>query len=213
MSSGRGGTANLGGRPPLSDEARRRQGLKISRAAVLLFREHGVAGTSGAQIARAAGVSERTLWRLFRTKESCVEPLLTKSLDAFREVLRTWPADRDLPDHLRANYTFVPEDSRADIDDLLAVVRMSRSEPALRAAWLVLQERAEPTLADVLSGRLGLAPDTPEVRLAAATMNAALRLVTDDFAWATANGVTADEVTRHRKRLADTLRAYTSRML
>lgn len=200
---------NLGGRPPVSDEARRRQRLGISRVAVQLFREQGVAGTSGAQIAKAAGVSERTLWRLFRSKESCVEPLLTKSLDAFRDVLRSWPADCDFSEHLRANYTFVPDDSRADIDAVLAVVRMSREEPALRAAWLVLQEGAEPTFAEVLAKHLGLSPNSPRIRLSAATMNAALRLVTDDFAWATADGITTAEIDRHRKHLAETLRTHT----
>ena len=52
--------------------------MDISRHAVRLFTEQGVAATSGEQIAQAAGVSERTFWRYFPHKESCVEPLLTK---------------------------------------------------------------------------------------------------------------------------------------
>jgi AcrR family transcriptional regulator len=197
------------GRPPVSEQGRRRQQLEISREAVRLFQTHGIANTSGAEIARACGVSERTLWRLFRTKESCVEPLLTQALDGFRAVLRSWPPGVELAEHLRAAYTFVPESSPADMDAVLAVVRMTHDVPALRAVWLVLQEHAEPTIAEVLGPRTGLPAGAPEVRVLAATVNAALRVVTDDFAWAAVDGVTPRDIDRHRRRLAETLRAAT----
>jgi AcrR family transcriptional regulator len=201
------------GRPPLGEQGRRRQRLEVSREAVRLFRAHGVAGTSGGRIAEAVGISERTLWRLFRTKESCVEPLLTEALDGFCAVLRSWPVGIELAEHLRVAYTFVPRRSRPDVDTdtdaVLAVVRMTRDDPALRAVWLVLQERAEPTLAEVLAPRAGLPADAPEVRVLAATVNAALRVVTDDFAHAAADGVTPHDVDGHRLRLAETLRAAT----
>ncbi|MCW0214798.1 MAG: TetR/AcrR family transcriptional regulator [Pseudonocardia sp.] len=197
------------GRPPATDQQRRRQRLAISREAVRLFRAHGVTGTSGAQIALAAGVSERTLWRLFRTKESCVEPLLTEALDGFRAVLRSWPRGVELAEHLQAAYTFLPEDSRTDTDAVLAVVRMSRDDPALRAVWLVLQERAEPTFAEVLGPRTGLPADSPEVLVLAATMNAALRVATDDFARSAAEGITPSRVEGHRRWLAEALRTAT----
>lgn len=195
------------GRPPVSDQTRGQQRLDISRRAVRLFREHGLAATSGRRIAEAAGVSERTLWRLFRGKESCVEPLLTKSLEGLQAVLRTWSPDRELAEHLRAEYTFVRDSSRADIDAVLAVVRMTRDEPALRAVWLVLQERAEPTFAEILGKHTGQPPEAPGIRMHAATLNAALRVATDELATATAEGVSSDAVDRHRKRVAEALRA------
>jgi AcrR family transcriptional regulator len=61
------------------DQAR----IAVSRIACALFWERGVAGTSGDDIAAAAGLSTRTIWRYFRSKESCVEPLLAKSADRF----------------------------------------------------------------------------------------------------------------------------------
>lgn len=193
------------GRPPVSEERRRAQRLEISRHAVRLFRAHGVAATSGEQIARAAGVSERTLWRSFRTKESCVEPLLSQSLEAFQAVLRTWPPGVALADHLRERYTVVPEDSRTDLDAVLAVVRLTRDEPALRAVWLVLHERAEAAIAAALAGRFDLPPDSLEVRARAAVVNAALRVATDDLARAAAEEG-AEVVHRHRGLLAEVLR-------
>lgn len=196
------------GRPPASEEQRRQQRLDISRHAVRLFREQGVAATSGEQIAKAAGVSERTLWRCFRSKESCVEPLLTKTLDAFQEVLRSWPSELELAEHLRAAYLPAPEWS--DIEAVLAVIRMTHDEPALRAAYLVLRERAEPTFVDVLAERLGVPADALEVRMQAAAVSAALRAATDELVDITAEGVDPEVLQEHRERLADALRFITS---
>lgn len=193
------------GRPPLTDDRRREQRLAMSRAAVHLFREQGVAATSGEQIARDAGVSVRTFWRTFRTKEACVEPLLTQTFEAFEAVLRSWPPGVGLAEHLHDAYALDAVTTDADVDDVLAVVRLSRDEPALRAAWLVLAERAEPTVADVLGEHMGAPADAREVRVRAAAVCAALRVATDDLAWAA--GGRPSDVDRHRTLLAATLEA------
>jgi AcrR family transcriptional regulator len=198
------------GRPPETDAQRARRRLAISRHAVRLFREQGVAQTSGEQIARAAGVSERTLWRLFRAKEACVEPVLTISLDDFVAVLRSWPAHLELDEHLRAAYGVELGASLDDAEALLAVVRLTRHESGLRAVWLVLHERAEPIIAGALAARLGRPVDDLDVRLRAAAVNAALRVLTDDLAWTVADGaVTPAALGHHRDRLAGTLRTLT----
>jgi AcrR family transcriptional regulator len=199
------------GRPPVSDRQRQRQRLDISRHAVRLFAEQGLAATSGEQIARAAGVSERTLWRYFPSKESCVEPLLTKMVDAFRTVLHAWPPELDLTEHLRAAYRPVLDSSSGtDVEAVLAVVRMTHDEPALRAAYLVLRERAEDTFTEVLAERMGMPPDTIDVRVQAAAMNAVLKVTADDLAHATAeNGVTCETLDWHREHLANALSVVT----
>jgi AcrR family transcriptional regulator len=208
MEPGENGPARRG-RPPVSEQRRGEQRLEISRQAVRLFRERGVAATSGEQIAAAAGVSERTLWRQFRSKESCVEPLLGRTTHEFQAMLRGWPAGTELAEHLRTEYLFMSDASRADVEDVLAVIRMARAEPALRAAWLVVHERAEPTLAEVLAARTGATPDALEIRILAASMNAALRVVTEDLAWTAAERVSTAAVDRHRERLGDALRDIT----
>lgn len=192
------------GRPPVSDEQRQRQRLDISRHAVRLFAEQGVAATSGEQIALAAGVSERTFWRYFPHKESCVEPLLTKSVDAFCAVLLAWPPDLELVDHLRAAYMPVLDSSSdEDIDAVLAVVRLTRDEPALRAAYLMLRERAEDALAEALAERMGLPSGAIDVRMQAAAMSAVLRVATDDVARASVGGVTPETLDGHREQMAN----------
>lgn len=198
------------GRPPETDEQRARRRLAISRHAVQLFRDRGVAETTGEEIAHTAGVSERTLWRLFRAKEACVEPVLTIALDDFVAVLRSWPAHLELDEHLRAAYGVELGASLDDAGTLLAVVRLTRDEPGLRAVWLVLHERVEPTIAETMAARLGRPVDDLDVRLRAAAVNAALRVLTDDLAWTVADGaVTAGVLAHHRDRLAETLRPLT----
>ncbi|MFE5031721.1 TetR/AcrR family transcriptional regulator [Streptomyces sp. NPDC056683] len=199
------------GRPPVSDRQRQRQRLDISRHAVRLFAAHGVAATSGEQIARAAGVSERTLWRHFPSKESCVEPLLTQSIAAFRTVLRAWPSGVDLTEHLRAAYQpALDASSGGDAEAVLTVVRLTHDEPALRAVYLVLRERAEDTFAEVLAERAGGAAGLLDVRMRAATMSAVLKVATDDLARAVAaEGVTPEALRRHREQLADALSPVT----
>jgi AcrR family transcriptional regulator len=197
------------GRPPVSEQRRGEQRLHISRQAVRLFREQGLAATSGEQIAAAAGVSERTLWRHFRTKESCVEPLLTRTTDEFEAMLRSWPPGVGLAAHLRTEYLFMPDASRADVDAVLAVIRMARTDPAVRAVWLLVNERRETTFAEVLGARTGAAPGAFEVRARAASVNAVLRVVTEDLAWASADGPGAEAaVGQYRDRLAQTLREH-----
>ncbi|MGP4014411.1 TetR/AcrR family transcriptional regulator [Saccharopolyspora sp. 5N708] len=197
------------GRPPASDQQRQQQRLDISRHAVRLFREQGVAATTGEQIAGAAGVSERTLWRYFRSKESCVEPLLTKTIDAFQAVLRTWPPELELAEHLRAAYTPVLDSSGSDVEAVLAVVRMTHEEPALRAVYLVLRERAESAFADVLAERMRMPADALEVRMQAAATNAALRAATDHLVSVGTEGIAPETLHEHRERLADALRRIT----
>ena len=200
------------GRRPMSPRRRERQRLEISREAIRLFRARGVAETTGEDIADAVGLSVRTLWRYFRSKESCVEPVLSQTTDAFAETLRRWPADRSLPDHLIADHRASDRPEPADRDATLAVVALSRREPALRAIWLVVYERAEPVLAEVLAERLGRAADDLAVRVQAATLTAALRIATEDIAAAVADGRPRTEE-EGRARLSESVRAATHGVL
>ncbi|MFD4638951.1 TetR family transcriptional regulator [Lentzea sp. NPDC058436] len=191
----------------MSDEQRQRQRLDLSRHAVRLFAEQGVAATSGEQIAQAAGVSERTFWRYFPQKESCVEPLLTKMVDAFCAVVRAWPREVELIDHLREAYSpLLDAASDEDIEAVLSVVRLTQGERALRAAYLMLRERAEDALAEVLAERTSMPLDAIEVRVQAAAMSAVLKVATDDVARAAAGGVTRETLEGHREQIAAALR-------
>ncbi|WP_413801194.1 helix-turn-helix domain-containing protein [Streptomyces iranensis] len=46
-----------------------------------MFWAQGVDATSGDQIAEAVGLSTRTIWRHFRSKESCAEPIVMRGVE------------------------------------------------------------------------------------------------------------------------------------
>ncbi len=154
----------------------------MSRHACALFWERGVSGTSGDDIAAAAGLSTRTIWRYFRCKESCVEPVLAKSAQRFIEIANRWPAELSLAEHLAANAVEHPL-ARQDIDDEIAAMRiatMSASEPALRTAYLMIHDEMEQGLIPVIAKRLRLADDDLTVRLCAAAVTGAFRVVDEE---------------------------------
>ena len=160
--------------------------LAVSRYACVLFWERGVSATSGDDIAAAAGLSTRTIWRYFRTKESCVEPVLAKSADRFIAILGRWPHELSLADHLAADSVQHPL-VQPDIDDEVSAMRiatMSTSEPALRTAYLMVHDQMEQGFIPVIADRLQLPEDDLTVRLCAAAVTGAFRVIDEDVSTA-----------------------------
>jgi len=154
--------------------------MEISRAAASLFWVDGVAATSGDDIAAAAGVSTRTVWRNFRSKESSVEPILAASAYRFLQSLRDWPHESSLEDHLLGGLD--ADLTTAEVVDEVSAMRiiaLTVDEPVLRSAWLMVCSEAEREFAPIVATRLGIDPDDPRARLAAATAAAAARLVNE----------------------------------
>ncbi|MFC9328496.1 TetR family transcriptional regulator [Kitasatospora sp. NPDC057015] len=189
------GTATVpAARPSLGERRRTALRLDIAREAVRLFTSQGVTGTTGEQIAQAVGISARTLWRHFPTKESCVLPLLTAGLDAATEQLRHWPPDTPLLDFLTRSWAqgTLPHPDPAVLD----LIRMTPGEPALRAVWLQAHDDALPVFGALLARRSGRSPDDLRVKVHAATVNGALRAAAEEFAqrFAAAPDAAADEL-------------------
>jgi AcrR family transcriptional regulator len=167
------------GRPPLTERRKEATRVDIARAAVDLFTTRGVAATSADDIAAAAGISVRTLWRYFPTKESCVRPLLTAGIELTARALRDWPPGTALATVLD-DMEVAAGDITADLPTLLALVRLTRTEPGLRAVWLRAHDDAEPVFAAALAERSGT--DDLATRLRAAMINAALRVAVEHHA-------------------------------
>jgi AcrR family transcriptional regulator len=156
--------------------------LEVSRHACALFWEHGVSGTSGDDIAAAAGLSTRTVWRYFRSKESCVEPVLAKSMQRFVGMLERWPDELSLGEHLAADavsHPFSPEDLE-DERRAMRIATMTDSEPALRTSYLMVHDELERALVPVIAKRLRRGVEDLTVRLCAATVTGALRVIDED---------------------------------
>ncbi|MFJ5178385.1 TetR/AcrR family transcriptional regulator [Streptomyces griseoviridis] len=168
------------GRPSLAERRKEALRFEIAAEAVRLFAEHGVTGTTGEQIARAVGISSRTLWRHFPSKESCVLPLLSAGLDFAVAQLRHWPADMGLLDFVSRSLRAGELPAVAPV--ILDLIRMTTSDPALRAVWLQAHDDALPVLAQLLADRSGGSADDLRTKVHAATINGALRAASEDFA-------------------------------
>ncbi|WP_083410354.1 TetR/AcrR family transcriptional regulator [Mycolicibacterium rutilum] len=154
----------------------------MSRHACALFWERGVAQTSGDDIAAAAGLSTRTIWRYFRNKESCVEPVLELSACRFIALAHLWPAELSLAEHMSARMAANPlsEQEIADEVSALRIATMSAEEPALRAAYLMVHDQMESGFVPVVAKRLRLPDDDLTVRLCAAAVTGAFRVIDED---------------------------------
>lgn len=157
--------------------------LGVARHAARLFLASGVAATSGKDIAAAAGVSERTLWRHFRTKENCVEPLLSQSAMRFTQQLHRWSRLISIEDHLSEVLTRFERHIQDDILIVRLLAVLSR-EPDLRATWLMASYISERGLLDIIAMRMDRSPDDFDIRLCAAAVSAAMRAVDEDISLA-----------------------------
>jgi AcrR family transcriptional regulator len=194
-----------------SKQRHQRIRLEISREAARLFWEHGVAATSGEQIANAVGISVRTLWRYFRNKESCAEPVLAQDGEECVAVLRRWPREVSLEDHLVEWATNRPRDpDRQSYDD--AVIKMTvlgEKEPDLRAALLMTNDRTERELVEIIANRLRRPTDDLDVRLHAAATTAVLRVISEDVCAALMAGVDRASIGNPIERMAQSVRVAT----
>ncbi|MEV0774316.1 TetR/AcrR family transcriptional regulator [Streptomyces sp. NPDC050433] len=172
------------GRPPLTEARRTEIRREIARAAVDLFVTQGVTSTTGEQIGTAVGLSARTVWRYFPSKESCVTPLFSEGIDSITAFLREWPSGQSLHEAmdrwLAAGTGITGGPDRATVG---ALVRLTRTEPGLRAVWLQTYDEAEPAFARALAERAGLPADDLRVTIRAAMFNAALRAAVEHYAW------------------------------
>ena len=156
--------------------------LEVSRHACKLFWERGVSHTTGDDIAAASGLSTRTIWRYFRSKESCVEPLLARSTERFIAVLQRWPHELSLAEHLAVNsysHPFSPQDIEDEVS-AMRIATMTPTEPALRTAYLMVHDQMEHGFIPVIADRLGLPETDLTVRLSAAAVTGAFRVVDED---------------------------------
>lgn len=166
------------GRPPISAEQRAEVQLRVSRAAVGLFIDQGVARTTAEQIAAATQISTRTFWRLFATKEDSIRPLVSHGILGVVELLASWPPGVSLAQH-HAHVAGRQQAEELVSPVMFGLVRLLHTEPTLHATWLSAHQEAEASWAEVFAVRLDEPPGSLQVLLYAALLNAALRAAID----------------------------------
>ncbi|MER5260380.1 MULTISPECIES: TetR family transcriptional regulator [unclassified Streptomyces] len=205
-------TAKRGGNG-MSEQRRHRLRLEISREASRLFWEQGVDATSGDQIAEAVGLSTRTIWRHFRSKESCAEPIVSQGVEWEMRTLRDWPAHQSLEERFSAEASrFRREASAVELADTglaMRMIRLADTEPALRTAWLMACDQVEREMAGIVAKRLGRTADDLEVRLHAAAASAAIRVLNEDIGAALLEGADPAQFADASERIAGAVRRAT----
>lgn len=128
---------------------------QIADHAFALFMTQGFESTTIEQIATAAEVGTRTLYRYYPTKESLIVDFVESSLDAAAADLRKQPDDRPLPQALYAVIETVMEVTREDAERVLAVYRLAEQAPSVKARLAEQALRWRIDVADEVSRRIG----------------------------------------------------------
>ncbi|BAJ32074.1 MULTISPECIES: TetR family transcriptional regulator [Kitasatospora] len=172
--------------PSLTERRKAATQQEISLAAARLFAEHGAEGTTAEDIARTSGVSLRTFYRYFRTKEDAVAPLLAEGSRQWIELLAATapgtPPLTALLDSARASLTPAPGRAAESLAWTRGLLRAMPDDPALRDVWHRVHHDAEAALRPVLAGLTGLAAEGLEARLLAAAANTAMRVAVESWA-------------------------------
>jgi AcrR family transcriptional regulator len=170
--------------PGLRERKKRQTRDTIARAALRLFAERGYDSTTLAEIAEAAGVSPRTIFAYYESKEDILFSDALDVFDALKHTLAQRPAGTTTVGALRELLsTMEPPDE----DDRLRK-QILTAEPGLRARLRARDAQLEPVLAEAIAQDLGTAPDDIRALLVAASMTAAFSAVRDQFMQAAVGG-------------------------
>jgi AcrR family transcriptional regulator len=164
--------------PPPRDLRRRARDAvraEIAETAFQLFTQRGFDQTTVDDIAAAAGLSRRSFFRYFASKEDAVLGMLNAVGDAIAAELAARPAGEPPWTSLRRALDVLVTTYLGDPKVALARFRLIHHTPALRTTLLDKQDRWQRSLAQVLAARLGADPvHDLRPQLLAATALAAL---------------------------------------
>jgi AcrR family transcriptional regulator len=142
-------------RESFQERKRRMVRTELVNVAQQLFVAHGYEATTVDQIARAAGMSERTYFRYFPSKEALVLGKYEELGQALSERLAERPEQEGVWESLRRMFDHVVEYSSTEgsRERMQEIDRIVSSTPALRAASLERLARAQEVIAQVVEGR------------------------------------------------------------
>jgi AcrR family transcriptional regulator len=160
----------------LRERKKRLMREQLSDTAARMFMERGFDGLRVAEVAEACGVSEKTVFNYFPTKEA----LLLDRLGATMTALRDGLSDPAVPPveaalkMLDAELAGMTAGAAADPAAWSAAHRrfgdLIDAAPSLRAYRNDTMDRFVTVAAEVLAGRAGMAADDPEPQIAAAAL-------------------------------------------
>jgi AcrR family transcriptional regulator len=131
----------------------------LSAAAEELFLAHGFEKVTVEEIAQAAGLSRRTFFRYYESKEDVMVERSDRLGEQLLAELATRPLDE--PPLLAIRNALVPavESSLAERDLIRYVIRLLRETSVLRRAMMERRNRLEERIAALMAERLGAPAD------------------------------------------------------
>jgi AcrR family transcriptional regulator len=155
----------------------------IAETARRLFAERGFEAVTVAEVARAADVSQATVFNYFPTKED----LFYSGLEAFEDALLAAIREREAGESVLdafGRFVLQPRGLLAAtepeaIEHLAAITRTITESPALLARERRIFDRYTASLAELLAEETGAAPDAVEPRIAANALLGVHRTLVD----------------------------------
>ncbi|MBK3576348.1 TetR family transcriptional regulator [Streptomyces sp. MBT65] len=175
-------------KPGLREMTRRAVRAQIAETAMTLFVANGFEQTTVDQIAAAVGMSGRSVFRYFPTKEDMVVGHMDEIGDRLAEALAACPLDEDAWTALRHAMQPHLDELTAHADSNVSVARMLDATPALRPSLLNKRARWAEALLPNIVRRLRGPTRTRELRARAIVSSAlaCLNVAVDE--WARAGG-------------------------
>jgi len=188
--------------PPLGlrDRKRAQTHARIQTEAMRLFTSQGFEATTLDAVADAAGVSRRTLFHYFGSKEEIVFSTKAGLGDLIVAAIKARPVDEPLL--TMTENALIDMSANFQGPEPRALARLIRDTPALRAGDQAKHEALERLLAEALIAHKGLALGDLAARTTSVTAIGILKMATE--AWLAAEDDHGPEV--HGRRAFEALR-------
>lgn len=164
--------------PGLRERTRRVVQAEISHLAMTLFLQQGFHETTMDQIAQAAGISRRSLFRYFSSKEDFFVQDFETVAEQLETALKARPPEEAPWEALNATFLTLLNSPLYSPQRTIEIARLILDTPALRAVHLEKHWRWQERLVPVMQARMGKAdprfPDPRAVAVVAAALSCLL---------------------------------------
>ena len=154
----------------LVDRRRRLVRAELARVAVALFAERGFDAVTVDEIAAAAGMSQRTFFRYFATKEDVVLEFERRLWQDLVTAFDERPADEGAVTALREAFRFTSHVEPADRARVLQLARILDAAPALQARATGQRVAEDQALVAGVARRMGVDVEDWRARVVLAAM-------------------------------------------
>lgn len=170
-------------RPPLRERKKAEARSALTAAAIELFAARGFSSVTVDEIADRAGISRRTFFRYFATKEDVMFDRRLSQLEAFRSMLAGAPKAAPPTLVLRNAFDALARDYQEHKQQVLAERTLFASARELMVRDLEIDRDFEHAIADAVAERSGKsAANVRAARFFAAAAMAVVRVVIDEWA-------------------------------